>query len=96
MKAWKRYWCIYKGIAPIATGIGKITEEFEKTAYVMYAEGQMYPPETWEKKYLLRFKTITGAIKKFHKLTEVPLYKIKGLMAAKFYSQKKEILKIKE
>lgn len=88
-------WCIYKGEMCFPFGIGKIVKEESKTsANVAYTEGQMYPPELWDKKFLERFRSITAAIKKFAELTKVPLYKIKESTAENFPSRKKEILKI--
>lgn len=65
----EKSWCIYKGILFFPQGVGRIEEESETTARVRYSEGQLYPPEAWDKKYLERFETVEMTIDKFIKDT---------------------------
>ena len=39
------------------SGLGKIVGETEWSVDIMYTEGQNYPMETWNKKYIKRFDT---------------------------------------
>lgn len=57
----KKQWCVY-GAFP--DSIGKVVAEDDEACSVdvLYAEGQMYPAEEWEKKDCRRFKTPEDAI----------------------------------
>ena len=58
-------WAIYSGVMfPI--GVGKVLREYSKgDVTIQYSEGQMYPPESWDGKYVERFSTIVDAAKNY-------------------------------
>ncbi len=72
--------------------VGKIEKESDETAHVRYSEGQIYPLELWDKKYIKRFDTITKAIKHYAKWGHKR--HLIEIMGHNFPSQKEEILKI--
>lgn len=54
-------WCVYEGLLN-AIGFGKIEREDNSVVYVRYSEGQLYPPEPWDPRYIRKFCTLEEAI----------------------------------
>lgn len=53
------------------TGMGKIVKEHKGAANVLYSEGQLYTPETWDVKYLKRFASFKDMVKEWAKINSI-------------------------
>lgn len=91
----KKPWCIYL-FGWIPGSVGKVEEESESAAWVRYSERQMYPLSAWEHKYLKRFKTINGAIRKCAELEGISLRDAVEKALSDFPSEREAIEKLRK
>jgi hypothetical protein len=54
-------WCVY-GYFLGPWGFGKIVEDRGDIVHIKYCEGQLYPPESWNSKWIKRFPTLEEAV----------------------------------
>lgn len=71
----KKIWCVYRILWPI--GIGKIVRSDRYGCDILYSEGQHYPAELWDLKYVKRFDTVEEAISEYGKRSSDPIEKIR-------------------
>lgn len=64
----EKEWCTYSFQGKtLPENVGKIVGDYGKSVDILYSEGQMYPAELWDIRFIMRFNTLEEAIEYFLK-----------------------------
>jgi hypothetical protein len=63
----EKHWCVYSRFlgGALPSNFGKIVYDSKISVDILYSEGQQYPPQCWDSKYVKRFDSLEEAVEHY-------------------------------